>query len=265
MRNIIDEEVRKSNSLEEFKENLLVRGVTLTRCSETVISYKFGEHKAVRGDTLGGNYTIQAVKSGLNPEDRTEFYKWGEMANVARPEIDRMVEESKAASWDEKMALWKEYSVANSQFWDEYQSRLRSIQNAKTEALRLNRRVKMAEWMLDPRNRHRTLLGMIIAKIYLLFYVGAPRHWNELDNVQEEMEQLRDSLKAYKAAKGEFLPVMKQKNLPLEEYAEAVKKVQKVAENIFFDVKRNHEYGRISVKEWLPKEKNQDLEQDIDL
>ena len=33
----------------------------LTRCSERMISYKFGNYPAVRGDTLGDDYTMAGI------------------------------------------------------------------------------------------------------------------------------------------------------------------------------------------------------------
>ena len=65
LRAIIDAAISASDNMIEFEAELQERGVTLPRCSDTNISYKLGDHRACRGDTLGGDYTIEAVRNAL--------------------------------------------------------------------------------------------------------------------------------------------------------------------------------------------------------
>lgn len=70
LRDIIDQAAGSCSSMAEFRADLESRGVILTRCTEQTISYKLGDHKACRGDSLGGDYTIQAIRSALGANHR---------------------------------------------------------------------------------------------------------------------------------------------------------------------------------------------------
>ncbi len=65
LRDIVDQALAVCGNLDEFQLELASQGVQLTRCTDKTISYKLGEHKAVRGDTLGSDYTRAAVGDAL--------------------------------------------------------------------------------------------------------------------------------------------------------------------------------------------------------
>lgn len=65
LRNHIDDALRESSSMDDFREKLKEKGIVLTRCTEKTISYKLGDHQACRGDSLGGDYTAAAIRNAL--------------------------------------------------------------------------------------------------------------------------------------------------------------------------------------------------------
>lgn len=65
LRTIIDNALKESKSEDEFKTFLKAQNVVLTRFSDKTISYRFGDRKACRGDTLGSEYTVQAIRKTL--------------------------------------------------------------------------------------------------------------------------------------------------------------------------------------------------------
>ena len=56
LRRTIEAARAQSGSLDEFREYLADSDVTLTRCTEKGIVYKYKDYPPVRGDTLGGDY-----------------------------------------------------------------------------------------------------------------------------------------------------------------------------------------------------------------
>lgn len=65
LRQKIDSAARSSKDMAAFRAALKKEGVELTRCTEQTISYRLGDHKAVRGDSLGGDYTAAAIRDAL--------------------------------------------------------------------------------------------------------------------------------------------------------------------------------------------------------
>jgi len=117
LRSIIDGAAAECSSMLEFRAALEKRGVVLARCTEQTISYKLRDHKACRGDTLGGDYTLRAIQNALNHnahargsvqfdeidfETRKKYSSWGRMAGMKREEIDMLCDELPHATWQEK-------------------------------------------------------------------------------------------------------------------------------------------------------------------
>lgn len=204
LRTIVDQAVGKATTMDEFKKLLESRGVTLTRCTDKTISYKLGDHKACRGDTLGGDYTAQAIRDALNRNrtepmaeqgkaharledkmkyaankgaainnnqhlteaDREVFRAAGRQIGLKRSEIDEMCDNAAKATWKEKQAAWDAYKVSQNAFWDYY--------NAEKARLRDEYRDHF-EW----RRKHRTFMEKlyhshhrgVMASLFLLAVV----------------------------------------------------------------------------------------------
>lgn len=283
LRSIIDKAMASSKSLDEFRDALESRGVKLTRCTDQTISYKLGDHKACRGDTLGGDYTREAVRDALehnsikdeemsqedappkkrslsaqmgsaglksgfqdqkeqamkatddrkiSQEERQQLRELGRLAGLKRSEIDEMCDRASQATWAEKQEAWADYKAARDEFWEEYNIRSQAIQNELNEAYKRRRMAKQMEWALDPRNRRKTLFGIIFAVIFLaknddVFFTEI-----RIGQLKREQQQLRKDMAAFKLTKGEAVGTLREKGLSLDAYLDAVKRMQRIADEI---------------------------------
>ena len=244
LRNIIDECIIGSTSLEEFKEKLARKNVTLTRCSTSVISYKFGDHRAVRGDTLGADYTMAAIQDALmhyrewpnspvNRKDRELYREWGKQIGVKRSEIDAIADELHRATWDQKQAVFAEYKQNKDAFWDDWKRRRDRLQKAIDEAYRRKQLVKEAEWLLSPYNRKRCFAGIIFAAIICHQNGNHVQVEQEIQELRRQQEQLHKESQAFRKMSSDALQTLRKKDLSLDTYLEQVLRMQEFAEGMF--------------------------------
>lgn len=245
LRNVIDEATIGCTSLEEFRKRLAGRDVILTRCSDRIISYKFGSHHPVRGDTLGDDYTMAGIMDQLsyyrnwpNPmgvswEDRLQYRDWGRMAGLRRSEMDAIADEIHRATWSQKQDVWADYKQIKDTFWDDYQKRKARLQEQMDEAQRRRKLVKDAQWALDLRNRKRTLAGIIFAAIVLHQHGNREMVEQEIKRLRSEQEALKNECIGFRTSSNEALQTLRQKGLSLEQYLANVKKMQDLAEGMF--------------------------------
>lgn len=273
LRNIVDEALKTSESIGEFKKFLSENNVTLSRFSEATISYKLGEHKAVRGDTLGGDYTsaagrdaikhnkseekqveqvarkeklsldqiiAQAEKkkmsgtseNSITKKERTVCRDLGRVAGMKRSEVDAICDFAVKATWEEKQELWQEYKEAKNQFWQEYNARKLELEQEIDEAYKKRRKAKNAEWALNPRNRRRSLIGMLLAYIFIRRNQLSIIYEFEIDRLKYLQSELRKAATEFKKDTSEAQETLRKKNLPLDEYIERVKQLQDSAEKL---------------------------------
>lgn len=247
LRNIIDSAVAECCSMQEFQSILEKNGVVLSRCTEQTISYKLRNHKACRGDTLGGDYTLRAIHNALHHnalshgamhfdeidfESRKKYRSWGRMAGMKREEIDNLCDTLPYASWQEKQALWDHYKEARDTFWEDYQKRKDRLQDQLDETYRLRRKAKNAEWLVDPRNRRSSIGSIIFAGIYLHRFGGSEQFDACIEDLRHQQELLRKEAQEFKTHSRQAVDVLKTKNLPLETYTEALVLMQEMAEDI---------------------------------
>lgn len=271
LRAIIDAAIKSSCSMEEFRVQLEVSGVTLTRCTDTTISYKLGDHRACRGDTLGGDYTVEAVRdtlqhnrlepapeqgkehAGINAlighaqtrhdvaaaggrtlgkEERENARQLGRLAGIKRSEVDAMVDDAAKASWAEKQQAWADYKAASNEFWQEYNVRQEAIKKELDAAYKKKRRIKQAEWELDPRNRRRSLICAVFSYIYLEKNGSNASAKENIARLKREQEKLRTAAGLFKSNKREALEQLREKGLTLEAYMAAVKQMQAQADKL---------------------------------
>lgn len=189
LRTIVDQAVGKATTMDEFKKLLESRGVTLTRCTDKTISYKLGDHKACRGDTLGGDYTVQAVrdaikhnqtkplqnnksfdaiyanadqraKNSISEADREIFRAAGRQIGLKRADIDEMCNKAGQATWEDKQAAWETYRQAQAAYWEHYYREKARLQKAYADRLAYNRAHQTAIQRLY-NNHHRGLMGSL--------------------------------------------------------------------------------------------------------
>lgn len=263
LRDRIDAAVRSSCSMDEFKAVLESQGVTLTRCTGTTISYKMGTHKACRGDTLGGDYTMAAIQDALqhnvqdpnpqkislsdrlagiqagadvnrviSPEERQMLLTLGRLAGVRRSEIDEMCDRAPIATWEEKQAAWAEYKAARDEFWEEYNIRNQAIQKEINEAYKRRKKIKEMEWILNPRNRRKSLMSVIYAAIFFSRNDSLMIADIKINQLKREQEQLRKEMATFKATTGEAVETLREKGHSVDAYMASVKRMQKIADDV---------------------------------
>lgn len=264
LRKIIDQAAAGSCSMAEFRSVLESQGVTLTRCTELTISYKLGDHRACRGDTLGGDYTAEAIRSALehnqqdllqkgrkrsldaqirsaetgstgrvfNQEERQLLREFGRLAGFKRSDIDEMCDWAPQATWEEKQAVWADYKAARDEFWEDYNIRSRAIQNELDEAYKHRRKAKQMEWVLSPKNRRKSLASVIYAGIFFSRNDGLMITDAKIRQLKLEQEQLRKDMAAFKTTTGEAVETLREKGLSLDAYMAHVKEMQKQADQL---------------------------------
>ena len=248
LREIIDRAVSTCCNVEEFRKVLKENDVILTRCSNQVISYQLRDHKACRGDTLGGDYTAQAIRDALQRNEfirkgaqfgdrdaatREKYRIWGRIAGIKREEIDSWCDMIPGATWKEKQELWEEYKKYRDAFWEDYRKRKDSIRQELDKAYRLRRKTKDAEWVLNPRNRRRSMMGIIVAGIYIHSLGGSEQYDQYIEDLLRRQEALRKEAQEFKRYSNHTVNVLKTRDLPLEEYTNALGVMQAVAEDVY--------------------------------
>lgn len=247
LRHIIDSAVAECCSMQEFQSMLEKNGVVLTRCTEQTISYKLRDHKACRGDTLGGDYTLRAIHNALHHnaqfrgtvsfdeidfDARKKYRSWGRMAGMKREEIDKLCDTLPYASWQEKQTLWDHYKEARDAFWEDYQKRKNRLQEQLDEAYCLRRKSKNAEWLVNPKNRRSSIGSIIFAGIYLHRFGGSEQFDVCIEDLRHQQELLRKEAQEFKTHSRQAVDVLKTKNLPLEAYTDALTWMQEMADDI---------------------------------
>ena len=244
LRHIIDEAVIASKSMEEFRKKLAEQNVTLTRCSTNVISYKFGEHRAVRGDTLGGDYTAWAIQDALShncnqsdmdisAEDRQLYWAWGRMAGVRRSEMTAICDELPHATWEQKQAVWTDYKRIKDEFWNDYRVRKANLKYKMDAAYRRRNQMQEAEWLLSPFNRRRSLAGIIYAAVIYHRCGNKEEIEREIAELHEMQVLLRKESRSFKGLSDNALQTLRQRGLEIEVYSDCVQQMQEMAEGMF--------------------------------
>ncbi|MBQ2941691.1 MAG: relaxase/mobilization nuclease domain-containing protein [Clostridia bacterium] len=267
LRIVIDNAIENCCTMSEFKEYLSKQGIELTRCTEVTISYKLGEHKACRGDTLGGDYTATAIRDALEKnrtrriasmpskrassgmeeliyavkeygndvtiEERTVFRKFGREVGFKRAEIDELLKyRNPLCSEEMKEQAWSNYLIGKERFWNEYKERNQAIRKAVNDAYKLRRKVKAAEWAIDPRNRHKTFFGLIFALIVFSRGNNLYTIEREIEELKRKQEALHRSISVFKNTAESAYKTLKMDDLPIESYMESVKHIQNLADEL---------------------------------
>lgn len=275
LRAAIDAAASSSTSLEEFRAELAAQGVTLSRCTDTTISYRMGDHKAVRGDTLGGDYTAQAIRDALEhnaqepaPElgkekislaaqiggadrkkaaqdaggrviDAQEREMWrdlGRCAGVKRAQVDAWCDEAEKPDWEIRRDAWDSYKASKALFWDAYNAEAAKLRAQMDKKYKDLKRVRRAEWATDPRNRQKTLLGVVYGLIVLSRKGDVYDVKRDIEALKAAQADLRRARDAFKGATSGTLELLRDKGLSADAYAGSVRRLQERCE----DMQRRH-------------------------
>ncbi len=270
LRKIIDRAASTAYTMDEFRTALKEQNVTLTRCSESIISYQWGGHKAVRGDTLGGDYTMHAVQSAIQhnhtqkenegrkpsldsvisyakkrsdgsirqitAKEREVFRSLGRAAWVSREEVDLICDQAASWTWEEKKQAWDGYRQAKEEFWKEYQRQREEISKELDDAYRRKRQSQQLHWLLHPYNRRRSLLGVLFALIVL----GTRDDLRDAEEQIEELKLRQNELfianKLFRQQTGEPLQQLRMRDLSAEQYMKAVYLLQMRVDSLYLQI-----------------------------
>lgn len=265
LRERIDAAVKESCTMSEFKAQLQARGVELTRCTEKTISYRLeGREKGCRGDTLGGDYTVAAIQDALEhnsiepapeqsyrsldamisraergddreltQEERAMYRDLGRAAGFKRAEIDEMCDRASWATWEEKQAVWSDYKAARDEFWGEYNIRSQSIQSEINELYMQRKKAKQMEWVLDSRNRRKSLGSVLVAGIYFSRHEDSAVLELKIRNLKQDLQQLRKEAATFKSTTGAAVETLREKGHTLDAYMKSVKSMQAQADSLY--------------------------------
>lgn len=244
LRNIINGAQFESHSFEDFRKNLEAAGVTLARCTDKCITYKFRDHPPVRGDTLGSDFTFASVMNTIQYNNKwpdeyidatdIELYRdWGRFAGVRRSEVDAIVDTLPHATWTQKQEVWAIYRESKEVFWTEYRRRRDLLKDEMDEAYRHRHLIKDAQWAMDPRNRNRCLAGIIFAAIIMHRYGNREYIEGRIRNLRGKMELLRKESIAFRNQSEAAILNLRQRELTLDQYLQEVRQMQELAEGIF--------------------------------
>lgn len=264
LRSVIDQAAARCSSMAEFRTALESRGVTMTRCTEQTISYKLGNHQACRGDSLGGDYTVLAIRDALYhnrlldqgpaktmqadghvrdliweagqiketgsvviPEsDRKSYREFGRLAGVKRSEVDAMCDHAPKATWEEKQEIWALGRAYKDHWWSNWKSMNQGVSEELSEAYKRRRAIRQYEWLLNPRNRKASLLGVLIAAIYLRRNGDLAKIDEQIQRLKAQQAQLRRDATAFKEKSKVATETLRQKGLSKDEYVAAVRGLQ---------------------------------------
>ena len=265
LRSIIDEAAACCCTMDEFRTALRDRGVILTRCTEQTISYKLGDHKACRGDTLGDDYTVFSIEDALKhnawdnlptkqgktaledliPADpsgravsgaeRKLCREFGRVAGITRVEVDEICDDATKATWEEKQKVWAYSQQIRNKFWEDWKEKNKDVNTELGEAYRRRREAKKYEWLLNPYNRRASLLCVLVAYVYFSRHDFVSTIDSEIERLHQMQDRLREEAAVFKRKSDKAVATLRQKGLSLDEYVSAVEQMQKKAKKKVVD------------------------------
>ena len=265
LRSIIDEAAACCCTMDEFRTALRDRGVILTRCTEQTISYKLGDHKACRGDTLGDDYTVFSIEDALKhnagdnfptkqgktaledliPADpsgravsgaeRKLCREFGRVAGITRVEVDEICDDATKATWEEKQKVWAYSQQIRNKFWEDWKEKNKDVNTELSEAYRRRREAKKYEWLLNPYNRRASLLCVLVAYVYFSRHDFVSTIDSEIERLRQKQDRLREEAAVFKHKSDKAVATLRQKGLSLDEYVSAVEQMQKKAKKKVVD------------------------------
>lgn len=179
------------------------------------------------------NQAIEKKKTqlGLTPEQQ-RLRELGRLAGVKPAEVDRMYKAAPRMTREQWSQVWGGCRAAQDQFWNGYRVRQQELQRELTAAYKRRRRVKNAEWAVNPRNRRASLLGILWACIVLARNGWLYRVDAEIDRLKAEQTALRREVQRFKAATTETYDTLHEKGLSPERYLATVQRMQRMADDI---------------------------------
>lgn len=180
---------------------------------------------------LGQAIAKKKVQAGVAPE-LLKVREIGRLAGFKRDEVDRMYRASYRMTGQQWQVVWGNCKAATAQFWDGYRDQRDQLQRKIAAAYELRRKVKAAEWALDPRNRRQSLVGIVWAAIVLARNGSLAQLDREIQQMKKEQTALRRQVQRFKAATTDTYDTLKTKGLEPDRYLESVRRLQRMADQV---------------------------------
>lgn len=264
LRAVIDDAATTCTSMEEFTERLLLNEVVITRITGNTISYKLRDHRVCRGDGLGADYTLAAIRHALahnvgwqdeeeyadlditiddaenlgkkrkkiSMEERLILRDIGRDAFMSRMEIDDICDFADRATWDEKQVFWKKAQKIKEKFWDDWRARRGSLEDERKKLLSELRRAKKSKWLFDPRNRRKSLFFVVVGLIVFRDLADPEVYRKDLAAVSEQIKALKEVGDKFRAASASATLTLRANGYSTEKYEEALKSLQGAADKL---------------------------------
>lgn len=298
LRSIINEAIMTATSFDEFQENLKQKDVILTRATSNTISYKLSEFRPYRGDTLGQDFTMYAIrtrisynerKTGfdakiksaelrangkrmLSAEESDAMYAFGRTIGLGREEIGQFMDHALYASKKQKQTAWYVYKNATTLFWDNYRASQQEISNRLDELYRIRRRLKEAEYILN--NSKTSMWGILYAfTLRLSSGSGLAQIEEEIRRYHDIRKKLHQDIAYFKTVSAKGIDAIKGSSFSTAEYMKVLAEMHDQADQALFDlldIPPQHQYvltsdyRMITKREYL-QEKQQLLESERSL
>lgn len=260
LRRIIDQALIKAKNMEEFRAELEKQDVVLTRCTSATISYKWGDRRAYRGDTLGDDFTAIAVanrlmynqrQTGVDSKIKTAalrskgkksptqkeldtMYDFGRMIGLCRGEIDQLVEYALFAGKEGKVRVWEVWKENKSRFWKNYQESQKEISDQLDELYRKRKLLKQAEWLIHPYNTKKSLWGVLFAMILRLStHTGLTEIEAEIAYYKAARDRLRWSISEFKTASEKGIQNINNSDFQLDGFLDTISRMHASADLAF--------------------------------
>lgn len=103
----------------------------------------------------------------LTADERQQWAKLGRVAGLTRAEVYDLCNKAATTTPEERSKLFNQLVLMKEEHQRELATRQLALINEQNEAYKRLRAVRNAEWILDPRNRRKSLLAVIFAGIFL--------------------------------------------------------------------------------------------------
>lgn len=154
-------------------------------------------------------------------------------AGISKPEVQQMYTEAQKATPADMHRFWEQYRENKNLFWEEYKVKMQDIRQELDEAYRRRKKAKMFEWLGDPRNTRKSIIGLLIAIIYVSVRKETVAGIDiEIKKLKAQQQKLRAKAAEFKKASGTAVETLRDFEKTTSEYAESVMAMQNLADRI---------------------------------
>ena len=272
LREIIEEALLKCKNIDEFKAELSKNNVTLTRLSNNTISYKFDDHKAVRGDTLGADFTRTAIaralenkakvvdridnangnlmtmiasaskRSGRKMDENTrrQMRYYGRQFGLKRAVVDELCDSAGKLSYAERNELWMRYKEILTIFWINMQAERDEINRKISDEYERLRAI--SRWVNRLIYCSDDLFSCLFAVIVVFIEIAVEHKIrNKIDNFIDERDSLKTLYEKHKTQKKDVRESIKTEYI--ENVLIALSELEKTVNEIYYS---NEKYKYIN-------------------